>query len=238
MIMNEIPKIIHQIWSGIDEPLPTYFKVLGETWKRDYPEWKYELWDNDRMNQFIREFYPHYWESYNRFPYNIQRWDAIRYLILDKIGGMYVDFDYESIKPLNEVLKEKACCFASEPIEHLGIFGRDLYINNALMATIPNHPFMEEIIQKVFISEGKNERYADKMDEVLKTTGPIMLSDLLEQTEYKKKVSILPANLVSPFTKMDAHQFLVGSYNEDFEEYLENKLNEAFAIHYFIGTWT
>jgi len=37
---------------------------------------------------------------------------------------------------------------------------------------------------------------------------------------------------------MDAHRFLTGSYDEDFEEYLENKLDEAFAIHYFIGTWT
>lgn len=35
--MNEVPKIIHQIWSGINEPLPTQFKLLGETWKRDYP---------------------------------------------------------------------------------------------------------------------------------------------------------------------------------------------------------
>jgi len=185
--MNKIPKIIHQIWSGIDEPLPSYFKALGETWKRDYPEWKYEFWNNDRMNQFIQEYYPLYWKPYNSFPHNIQRWDAIRYLILDKTGGMYVDFDYESIKPLDDVLKEKTCCFASEPTEHLSIFGRNMYINNALMASIPNHPFMNEIIQKVFMSEKTNKEYTDKMDEVLKTTGPILISNLLEQTEYKKR---------------------------------------------------
>lgn len=236
--MAEIPKIIHQIWSGIDEPLPAHFKELGETWKRDYPEWEYEFWDNDRMNQFIQDFYPQYQEAYNKFPHNIQRWDAVRYLILDKMGGIYVDFDYESIKPLNEVLKEKTCCFASEPIEHLAIFERNTYINNALMASAPEHPFMNEIIQKVFVLEIKNQKYTDKMEEVLNTTGPIMLSNLLEQSKCKNEVFILPANQVSPFSKMDARRFLSGSYDENFEEYLENRLEEAFAIHYFIGAWT
>ena len=48
--MKKIPKIIHQIWSGIDGPLPNYFKRLGDTWKRDYPDWEYILWDNARIN--------------------------------------------------------------------------------------------------------------------------------------------------------------------------------------------
>jgi hypothetical protein len=53
--MIEIPKIIHQIWSGLDEPLPKYFKSLGETWKENHPNhpnWKYEFWDNNRMNLY------------------------------------------------------------------------------------------------------------------------------------------------------------------------------------------
>ena len=79
---KKIPSIIHQIWSGVDGPLPEHFRVLGETWKRDYPNWEYKLWDNRMMNEFIQEFYPQYWDIYNQFPYNVQRWDAIRYLCL------------------------------------------------------------------------------------------------------------------------------------------------------------
>ena len=91
-----IPQIIHQIWSGIDEPLPETAQILGDTWKQDYPDWEYKVWNNQMMNDFVQQYYPQYWEIYQKFPYNIQRWDTIRYLILDKIGGMYVDFDYES----------------------------------------------------------------------------------------------------------------------------------------------
>lgn len=37
----KIPKIIHQIWSDVEKPLPEYFAALGDTWKRDYPNWEY-----------------------------------------------------------------------------------------------------------------------------------------------------------------------------------------------------
>ena len=79
----KVPQVIHQIWSGISDPLPENFKRLGDTWKRDYPDWKYEFWDNKRMNDFVKKYYPQYWYVYNKYQYDIQRWDAIRYLILD-----------------------------------------------------------------------------------------------------------------------------------------------------------
>jgi len=101
----KIPKVIHQIWSGIDGPLPKHFQILGETWKRDYPNWEYIRWDNKMMEDFVRKHYPEHWDVYIKYPYNVQRWDAIRYLILDKFGGMYIDFDYESIEPMNQLSK-------------------------------------------------------------------------------------------------------------------------------------
>lgn len=54
----------------------------------------------------------------------------------------------------------------------------------------------------------------------------------------KEKVTILPAHHVSPFNKMDARQLLSGLYDENFEEYLENKLDKAYAIHYFLNMWS
>ena len=130
-----IPKIIHQIWSGIDEPLPDIFKMLGDTWKHDYPEWEYRVWDNRMMNDFVQEHYPQYWTAYQQFPYNIQRWDAIRYLLLDKIGGMYVDFDYESLSSIEPLIEGKTCCFSEEPATHGGGFELQMehYFNNGMM---------------------------------------------------------------------------------------------------------
>ena len=147
-----IPKVIHQIWSDIDRPLPEHFKTLGETWRKSYPDWEYIQWNNDMMNTFIKECYPEYWNIYNEFPYNVQRRDAIRYLILYQIGGMYVDFDYESLKPIDELIGDKICCFALEPDSHRLVFKKDVeqVLNNALMLSSPRHPFMKKIIDNIF----------------------------------------------------------------------------------------
>lgn len=233
--MNKrIPQIIHQIWSGIDEPLPKPFRILGDTWKRDYPNWKYEFWDNERMNIFIHEYYPQYWDIYNRFPYNVQRWDVIRYLILHKLGGMYVDFDYESIRSIDPLLEKKTCCFSVEksytPDKHTPI-----YFNNALMLSIPGHSFMDKIIKQVFSNCTLDHKKISKSEYVFKTTGPDLLVDLYENitAKEKKQIYLLPAKYVSPFTGVEAAQIRTGIINEE----LEWNLNEAYAVHYYCSNW-
>jgi mannosyltransferase OCH1-like enzyme len=231
----EIPKIIHQIWSGIDEPLPKYFVLLGKTWKEHYPAWKYEFWDSERMIAFVKKYYPQYWDFYSQFPYNVQRWDAIRYLILHKIGGMYVDFDYESLEPIDFLLENKTCCFAMEPQSHCRIFNRETMFNNALMISVPCHPFMKKIIKKVFSKETVQYQDVSKDVCVWKTTGPLNLIDLFEQmdTEEKKSVYLIPDKYVTPFDVMQARRFRLGEESEE----LENCLKEAYAVHYFFSGW-
>lgn len=230
--MNEVPKIIHQIWSGIDEPLPRPFEILGDTWKRDYPEWQYEFWDNKRINNFIQEYYPQYWDIYCRYPFNIQRWDAIRYLILDKIGGMYIDFDYESIKSFHDLILERKCCFA---LEKSSSKDSKLYFNNALMINIPNHFFMEKIIQQVFSEKALTYDTTWKIDCVFNTTGPSIIVDLYNNLtkEEKDEIYLIPAKYVSPFNGREA--FLVRTGIENLE--LEKCLEEAYAVHYFCSNW-
>jgi len=232
---NSIPKIIHQIWSGIDGPLPVYFVKLGETWKNQYPAWKYEFWDDRRMTEFVKEFYPQYWDIYSRFPFKVQRWDAIRYLILDKIGGMYVDFDYESLEPMDSLIEGKNCCFALEPQSHCDIFKKRVMFNNALMMNMPGHPFMEKIIENVFSKERLLYNTSDKNRCVLNTTGPWILIDLYEalSEREKKGVYLIPDKYVTPFDVMQARQVRMGIETEA----LEACLQDAYAVHYFFNSW-
>ena len=235
--MNKIPKIIHQIWSGVDEPLPKHFKELGETWKENHPSWEYRIWDEEQMNEFIQEFYPHYQATYKAFKYNVQRWDVIRYLILEKIGGIYADFDYECISPLDDLLQDKSCCFSAEPSEHLTLFSKETYFNNALMASVPNHPFMGIIIKAVFSEADNKNTYPNKMMEVLETTGPLILTSLYEQYDSKESVYIIPDELVSPFSVNDVRMYMANQFEKETEDYLEKKLEKAIAVHYFWGAW-
>lgn len=229
----KIPGIIHQIWSGIEEPLPEQFRKLGDTWKEFHPDWQYEFWNHEKINAFIGDFYPQYWDTYQNFKYNIQRWDAIRYLILDKIGGIYADFDTECLKPMDHFLKDKECCFSVEPREHADILGLPLLINNAIMMSVPNHDFMKKIIIEVF--EGNlTQIYSHRNLEILDTTGPLMLTKLYKKYGKESNVFLMPAKNISPFTQQDTVDYL----NNHNINVLEKKLERAYAVHYFLNTWS
>lgn len=233
---NAIPKIIHQIWSGVKEPLPAFFEKLGETWRKNHPDWEYVFWDNNKMNNFMEEYYPQYFSLFQSFKYDIQRWDAIRYLILYQMGGLYADFDYECIMPLDSLLAGSQCCFSQEPSEHALTFEKESYFNNALIASIPRHPFMDRLIKRVFKKD--NRSYENKYTEVMQTTGPYMLMEEYALYPQKEDIYLIPAEYVSPFTKFQVSEYMSGHRSPEKLEALEKRLEKAYAVHYFMETWT
>lgn len=234
--MKQIPRIIHQIWSDKGKSLPEYFSKMAETWKYDYPDWEYLFWDDNKMNSFILEYFPQYWEAYNGFPYNVQRWDAVRYLILYKIGGMYVDFDFESLKPMDELLLDKQCCFSKEPLSHCND-NHKLIINNSIMASVSGHIYMKKIIDKMFSKQKLELSLSayDKANYVFETTGQWMLVDVYENLtlEERSSVYLISPSYINPFDLPRANIAKRGHWDKR----LEDSIKEAYAIHYYFGTW-
>ena len=185
------------------------------------------------MEDFIKTFFPEIVDVYFNYKYDVQRWDVIRYLILYKMGGMYVDFDYECFEPFDDYLNNKGkCYFAMEPDEHCLGYEKGIYFNNALMMSPPCHPFFEHIITYLqttpFIYAG------NKFQDVLSSTGPKMLTSLYNKYENKTIIDFFPAERVSPWLPEDVRHYV---YHEGDIEKLEKKLEKAMAIHYFFGSW-
>lgn len=230
----KIPYMLHQIWSSKKMPLPDCFLELSETWKEKHPNWQYVFWDDEKMDCFMKEYFPQYIEVYNKFPYDIQRWDSIRYLILYQFGGVYVDFDVECLENIEPLLKNN-CCFGSDVQENIvysSLIQGDDYLNNTFMATVPGHPFFAKIIKHVF--EGKQIPYSDsiyKLLYVLQTTGSIMLSNLKSKDDTG--VYVIPARYISPFSITESQLIRHGKFEQEWED----RLQQAYAVHYFMGTW-
>lgn len=148
----KIPRIIHQLYENPNgsSNVPENLKSLSETWISNHPDWEYRFWDKKAMNDFLESFFPELVSRYHSFPFNVQRWDAIRYLILYRIGGMYVDMDYECMEPFDELLGGNTCCLGLEPARHSSSFKKPYIVGNALMACIPEHNFFKSIINHVF----------------------------------------------------------------------------------------
>ncbi len=91
-----IPKIIHQIWLG--GPLPDCFRKFVISWLKFHLDgWQYKLWtdaDIEALNMHNRGFYN---ATDN---YGIKA-DLARMEILYQYGGVYVETDFECLRPLD-----------------------------------------------------------------------------------------------------------------------------------------
>lgn len=222
----QIPKIIHQVYEDPDGP-SGLLKSFSASWLKFNPGWDYMFWNKDRMESLIEEDFPGFMETYCSFPYNVQRWDAIRYLILYKYGGLYVDMDYECLAPVDPLLDDNICCFGQEMHTAKEITS---FAGNAFMASVADHGFWKQVINEI---RTYKHDHKNKFSIVMNTTGPYMITRVYEKFENKAGMSLIPAKYVAPLTKNEAHKLIRRGPNPITEE----KLKEAYAVHYFLGSW-
>ena len=229
--MVTIPKIIHQIWEGKTERLPDAFVQFSNTWKEYHPDWQYEFWDKKRMDAFVRKEYPEFSDIYFGYRYDVQRWDAIRYLILYRMGGVYADFDYECLEPMDSHIQGKTCCLGFEPETHASMLKQPFVISNAWIAAESKHPFLKHLIETLASSISTA---TDKVNTVLETTGSLMLTKAYNAYHLKNEVTLFPAAVTSPWTHQEVQMYL---RNEISEVDLEKKLQDAIFLHYHWQSW-
>lgn len=230
-IKPKIPRIIHQIYEDMSGP-PSSLLKISQSWKELNPDWDYRFWNKNDIDTFLEMYYPDLIPIYQAFPYDVQRWDAIRYLILYKIGGLYVDMDYECTECISPLLCETTCAMGMEPKGNAILRRMPYIVGNAFMAAIPNHPYFKELINAVFHNNNEvNSLYPERS--ILDTTGPYMTTRIYDSSEYKERVSLIPAELVGPLTRDEVLRVV----DNEISKSLENKIEKSFAIHYFLGSW-
>jgi mannosyltransferase OCH1-like enzyme len=228
-----IPKIIHQTWK--DENIPEQFIPFVSSWKKYHPDWQFLLWTDAMNKKFVEEHFPAFITIYNTYPYTIQRADAIRYLLLYKLGGVYVDLDIECLKNIEPLLENETCVIGKEPEAHSKICNKPFIICNAFMAAQQNDLFIEKVIKELF----QNYRPANVIPSilgniVLNSTGPFMLNRVYDKS-ISVKVRLLESHVIHPLSTQETITLYFSNENVKQKEQLE--INGTYAIHYFWGTW-
>ena len=87
--------IVHQIFGLLDDEIPELFVTCSKKVKEWCINNKYDyiLWNKSMCDIFVSENYPEYEELYNNVRYKIMKVDIVRFLILHKHGGLYMDMD-------------------------------------------------------------------------------------------------------------------------------------------------
>ena len=144
-----LPKIIHQIWIGPD-PIPAKYQHFIQMMKDMHPDWQHILWDNAAVFNGIFSEDPYLKEAKDKInsEYLLQPAfiaDRVRLLILDKMGGIYVDTDAKPIKSFNQLLpKLSEHCKLFAGLKHDSEYG--LMADVTVLGATPDNKHLKHII--------------------------------------------------------------------------------------------
>jgi len=210
-----IPKIIHHIWLG--SPFPEKYEQLRETWKQHHPDWEFILWTDEDVAALGLENQTQYDETPN---YGVKS-DIVRYEILYRFGGLYVDTDFECVQPFD--VFHHCCDFYSGAAACEWVV-----IYNGLIACAPGHPVLRFCIDNICSSGGKQETGKD----IDMRTGPHFFTNCFFSAlhECDGPSVIFPAAYFYPWPH----------YHRDKnsrEEILAWLCPETFGIHHWHVSW-
>jgi mannosyltransferase OCH1-like enzyme len=202
--IQSIPRQFHRIWLG--GPMPDEFARFGQTWLEQHPGWAMRQWGDDNLPPLRNQVLFDELESFSA------KSDVLRFELLWLYGGVYIDTDFECLRSI-EPLLEKVQVFAS--------FETDWSVNGALMGAVPEHPFIEMLLDSLPSSVSEH----GSANPVI-SSGPGFVTRCLEawKTEGGEPVTLFPASYFYPYLWYERHR--------RFEQF-----PDAYAIHRWAESW-
>lgn len=225
-----IPKIIHHTWK--DDQVPEKYQEFYKKAINLHPDWQHILWTDEMNLKFVRENFPDVLPYYKSFPKNIMRADMIRYLIMDKMGGLYLDLDYEMLKPYDLLDYDLVL-----PYNRQISFG-DKYdgLGNSIFASSPGHLFWKYLINDIIKIDDHEKFYKSLSSQPYITwrttleeaiTGPGLITRIYFLSKDNLKNVHLPHRTkFHPEIPTDAVQYNALANN-----------NSCYGIHHCYGSW-
>lgn len=164
-----IPKIIHQTYK--DTNIPEKWRAGQQACIDLHPDYEYILWTDESARNFIAKEYSWFLETWDSYPYPIQRADAIRYFVLAHYGGIYIDLDDGCARRLDPLLVAPAFVRETVPTG----------VSNDVMGSVPGHPFFVKVLESL---QTYKRNWLVPYITIMFSTGPLFVSVMLVQ--YKR----------------------------------------------------
>jgi tetratricopeptide (TPR) repeat protein len=155
--VSKIPKRIIQFWN--EALRPDDIIQIMQSWDRTNPDFEHVVFDDAAAETFILEhFDARVLRAFRSANYPAMRADIFRLAYLAIHGGVYADADDLCRHPITTWLAPDLELILIQ--EHLGSIG------NNFIASIPNHPFILAVLEKVV------DQILDKQGDIWFTSGP------------------------------------------------------------------
>jgi mannosyltransferase OCH1-like enzyme len=240
--VSKIPHIIHHIWLGSD--LPQEYEGYYQSWHTQHPDWIFIFWtDNaanyDKGQEVIRSFdvlaqklqgiVPMQRQIvvdvnalcfenralFDDTPYYGERSDILKWEIVERFGGVYVDTDFECLKPLDLLHHMYDLYTGIQPLDTSfpGQLGAGIF------AATPHHPVMKACVDT--LAEGTHKAL------IIDRSGPLHFTRVFFEHAGKETTDVaLPASYFYPC-----------AYEQRGMPAQQWQRPESFAVHHWAGSW-
>jgi mannosyltransferase OCH1-like enzyme len=184
-IMPSIPKIFHQSSAGRELPMEVVENIKQLQLRN--VGWKYEFYDDKDMLDFIRKNYDlRIQKAYDRInpKYGAVKADFFRYLLMYRVGGLYLDIKSGASKKFDEIVSNHEYLLSHWDNGANGTHpGWGMHFTNFprgefqqwYIASVPRHAFLRGVIELVLnnIENYSVDRFGVGFEGTINTSGPI-----------------------------------------------------------------
>lgn len=214
-----IPKKIHHIWVG-NNPIPTEFTSYIEMWRQLYTEYQFILWDDKLVD--LENIIPIELESYyndNKLPPAF-RADILRYLIINKYGGLYFDTDFEPLKKIPDAFLN---------FDFIGGIQNNGEIAIGFFGSEPNSVLLQEVLASIpnSIEYAKLNAFYSP-NEIYRITGPNFFNNLVKKYIKRDNYFFFTSEYFYPYWFEEKHR-----RHERFD--ISSPL--SYAVHHWEKSW-
>lgn len=236
-----IPKILHLMWLG--GKLSDEFQVYVESWKRYHPQWTVLFWTDNPLNydqgtevlysfddltirlkqcrggerlvvdvcklQFNNRIYYDGAHNYG------ERSDILKWEIVYRFGGTYVDTDFECFRPLDIFHHTYDFYTGIQPLDT-----NIVQLGAALYGAIPGHPILKACVEGI----KDNQHIA----QIVTKTGPIYFTKIFLGLVGKTGL----CDIAFPTS-----YFYPCGYEQRGTDKNKWCKPESYAVHHWAGSW-
>lgn len=220
-MISRIPRQFHWVWLG-KEPLPQKDQAWMLSWRRNHPSWRCIIWAEHPAQVALEGFETRALPPLvNQHLYDgIERWvrgkavlaarsDIVRYEIVARYGGVYLDTDVECFRNIDELLQD-VTLFVSD-----GWGGGEC---NYMFGAFANHPALWTTVRDL----GPHLSACHHQLNPVQATGPDYLNPKLYLSQ---DLVIFPDQLFNPLDARDDPRW-VRSWPQC-----------SYGNHHFDGKW-
>lgn len=215
-----IPRILHQIWLG-GSPIPEEFLEFSAGWRRHHPHWEYRLWTDRRLPRLVHG------EVIRAMGPLAGKADVLRYELIWRFGGVYVDMDFECLQSIDPLLEDIPAFIADQRVNRPinGLFGACL-----------EHGFSAALVSGIPASFAAH-------DGIFHQTGPGFLRRTLRRflgpgfrrKRHGRGVLHCPNDVHRTIQGFESSVFC--PYDSHEKHRRHESFPDAYAVHHWAGSW-